>query len=66
MRPTFQELTEDIEYINENLKETQEAIDNADNAYELADLVIQLDFYECALLLAEEVMADTIDKGNGD
>ncbi len=66
MRPTYDELTAQIAQYNEDIDKTNEDISLADNEYELAQLSAQLDFYEKALLVAEEVMFDTIDKGRGD
>ncbi len=66
MRPTYDELQAQISGYNEDIEKTNEDISLADNEYELAQLAMQLDFYEKALLVAEEVMYDTIEKGRGD
>ena len=66
MRPTSDELRAQITTYNKDIETINEELSLADNEYELAQLSIQLDFYEKALLVAEEVMYDTIDKGRGD
>lgn len=63
---TYDELRAEIANYNEDIKKVNEDISLADNEYELAQLAMTLDFYEKALLVAEEVMYDTIDKGRGD
>lgn len=66
MRPTYEELRAQINRCKVDVDKVNEDISLADNEYELAELAIHLDFYEKALLVAEEVMYDTIDKGRGD
>jgi len=66
MRPSFTELTAIIKEHQDSIKNINEEISLANNEHELARLALTLDFYEGALLVAEEVMADTIDKGRGD
>lgn len=66
MSVTYDELNLIILGHRECIDKVNEEISLADNEYELARLALTLDFYEDALLVAEEVMADTIDKGRGD
>ena len=66
MRVSFEELQATILEYRESIEKVNEEISLADNEHELARLSLTLDFYEGALLVAEEVMADTIDKGRGD
>ena len=66
MRITFEELSTQIKGYNSDIDKINEAISITDNEYELAQLTMQLDFYEKALMVAEEVLYDTIDKGRGD
>ena len=66
MRISFHELQATIAEHTASIVKVNEEISMADNEHELARLSLTLDFYEGALLVAEEVMADTIDKGRGD
>lgn len=66
MNISFEELQSIIVGHTHSIDNVQEEISMADNDYELARLSTELDFYEEALLIAEEIMADTIDKGRGD
>jgi hypothetical protein len=66
MRVSFEELQDTINEHRENISKVTEEMTLTDNEQELVRLVLALDFYEEALLVAEEVMADTIDKGRGD
>lgn len=51
-----------IEEANENIDKINTAIDNCDSEYELAQLAIELDFWENELLVADEVMQKGISR----
>ena len=67
MRPTYDDLYYDIEDANASISHINHQIVDCDDADDesIAELNIQLDFYQHRVLLSEELMADTIDKGRG-
>ena len=66
MRPTYDELQADIKEHQDHIDSIKEAISDTDDGIELAELNRALDFHEGALLVSDEVLMKTIDKGRGD
>jgi len=63
MKLTYNELQDEIKTTNNTINIINEQMSLADSEYELAQLAMQLDFYEKTLVVQEEVLYDTINKG---